>query len=880
MPTTISFFIPDTSPIFTYTSTSSSLSNTFNSTSTSSLSSGGTNSVNATGTEVDEEGGWIAAYSPIGNGYDQTFHYGQGVISGNFSASALKFYTSLISSNSSSAASLSCPAEYRLNASSTWSSACLSPSSSSSASGNMNGNGNGEGDEYVIANLPAGTHQVELRSVGGNVGFMGIGGLLEVDSSGKMSNLTVDNTSPSLIYSPSTSWSQFSYPISSASSSSGNSSLTSLFNSTMDNFYNKTMSVTTEGGSKVELNFEGEAIYVYGFSSINGGKGEVRLDGVLQGNLNMVIPWDSYSSLLYVGSGFNKSNHTLTITNTSPGGQLVIDYVLLTVKASSSTSHLVLIIGIIGGTSAILLILGAIAYILYVRRRLPVRHKDEQSPYSFSKGYGNKDYMPQGSGSEVDLWQKMGGTSTLGSGNNLTASLTTSTPMPMSFARDERVNLTPGSGSRSGSGMGMGRTPPPDYPDYVPYRGPIEPPPIHTTNSSISGSGQEEVLAYRGAASSLSSASGKRGSIRSSSIRSSTPRLSLVAGTNPSATGWLLARGSQAWNISPISSRERGEGLSKGRSRTSVESCSAGELRSDKDREKDDEFDEIALSDQQPSISPPPFSDVTSPSSQSGQRSTDTRTTTVPQSPASAVSTTSSLGLSGIQVRAVPASRSVARLWPTRDAVPSSYRADSSFWGGMSALRSPRQVALNTSSLALNPSTSVDALSHVPNSASSPTLRRGVSIKSIKTMRSFFSGLIFLPPSSSSDAVGLGGNGASPIQSTPALPMIAARPDSDIFPVFGGLSRGSSKVDRSRIGKGYSSTSSTVPSTSGSGSTSKHHHVPALPITTPTSLSRRQGEEAGEEEQGDDGSSNFFIELNPNSPITASRSGSLWTRYT
>lgn len=87
-------------------------------------------------------------------------------------------------------------------------------------------------------------------------------------------------------------------------------------------------------------------------------------------------------------------------------------------------------------------------------------------------------------------------------------------------------------------------------------------------------------------------------------------------------------------------------------------------------------------------------------------------------------------------------------------------------------------------------------------------------------------------------------------------------------------------MGRSRIGKGYSSTSSTVPSTSDSGSTSKHHPVPALPITTSTSLSRRQGEGAGEEEEGDDGSSNFFIELNPNSPITASRSGSLWTRYT
>lgn len=52
------------------------------------------------------------------------------------------------------------------------------------------------------------------------------------------------------------------------------------------------------------------------------------------------MPWDSYSSLLYVGSGFSGSNHTLTITNTFPGGQLVIDYVLLTVKASSSYVHL------------------------------------------------------------------------------------------------------------------------------------------------------------------------------------------------------------------------------------------------------------------------------------------------------------------------------------------------------------------------------------------------------------------------------------------------------------------------------------------------------------------------------------------------------------
>lgn len=93
MLTTIPFFIPDTSPIFTYTSTSSSLSNTYsNSTSTSSSSSKGTDITGPTGAEVEEEGGWIAAYSPIGNGYDQTFHYGQGVISGNFSGASVHHF--------------------------------------------------------------------------------------------------------------------------------------------------------------------------------------------------------------------------------------------------------------------------------------------------------------------------------------------------------------------------------------------------------------------------------------------------------------------------------------------------------------------------------------------------------------------------------------------------------------------------------------------------------------------------------------------------------------------------------------------------------------------------------------------------------------------
>jgi hypothetical protein len=42
-------------------------------------------------------------------------------------------------------------------------------------------------------------------------------------------------------------------------------------------------------------------------------------------------PWNAYSSLLFMGSGYNASEeHQLGIVNTQAGQQLVVDYALLT----------------------------------------------------------------------------------------------------------------------------------------------------------------------------------------------------------------------------------------------------------------------------------------------------------------------------------------------------------------------------------------------------------------------------------------------------------------------------------------------------------------------------------------------------------------------
>lgn len=202
------------------------------------------------------------------------------------------------------------------------------------------------------------------------------------------------------------------------------------------------------------------------------------------------------------------------------------------------------------------------------------------------------------------------------------------------------------------------------------------------------------------------------------------------------------------------------------------------------------------------------------------------------------------------------ARRSIARLWPSRDAVPSLYRsntlthargpetivkeiplkrsstvgaygqtvavqtvpvsASASVTAGISTTDSsfvrPSPLTLLTSSSSASPQPS----GYTPSSRNRPQtpLRRGVSIKSAKTVRSFFSGWI-----KGTDANGMWQGGRP---DTPGRPQTAARPDSGIFP----LSLGLGTVD-----------------------------VP-LP----------QAER----------SAHMFIELDPSSPLTASRPPSEW----
>ncbi|WVQ83344.1 hypothetical protein IAT38_005483 [Cryptococcus sp. DSM 104549] len=887
---TTPFFIPDTSPLFAYSCPDCSTSN-------ATASGGNGNTTSAS---------WLAAYRPRGDGYDQTFHEtgDQGAeVALNVTASSLTFLTS---------PGISCPAQYSLNGSA-WADACNAGEATTSG--------------FELGDLPGGLHSLKVRpgrGVGdGGLEWMGVGGEVRIESGGSTSNLTLDDTSPSFILSPSNAWTTLP---SRSSSSPSNATLATMYSDTSP-FYNGTLAMTTSQDARMDITFRGLGIYVYGLSGTEGGAAVVRLDGEVQAALNMSNTWNTYSSLLYMGSGFSPNDtHTLSFVNTTPGKQLVIDYALLTTaqssSASSSTNHLALIIGVITGISALLLALGVSSYILYTRRKTQRNASSRnRTPYAFAGGIGPGGAGAYGSmASSIDVWRKGAGSgSGSGSGSPATPSTvfgTGSVGFGAGLERDPRL----------GGGAGGVMSPTPEYPDYLPYRGPVEPPPRSARSAHSAREASEflyprpAVLPYDGLA---RTATGTSGSTRSG--RSSPP---LIAGANASASGWLHASrqaaataaagagvGGWAGGVTSPSPSYSSSGRSgSGRSgwsgsrsgRSPLERPSPTAVRGwDRERERDErergrqlEFDEIALDSyyQQPGVgSPPPFQlmDRGDESERGGRGE--------PASPGS-VSTPSTLGLSGVPTRGVVASRSVARLWPSRDAVPSTFRTPSMFPASQSTSAltpTPAPAHPGSSSLQLNPATStIDLLptsrsapSPLPTSSGSPSLRRGVSIKSVKTMRSFFSGLIFVPPSST-----------SPVPSTPALlPQTAARPDSGIFPLGGGFSRGPSRYGANggrsggggsgggSVGRGITPLNTSI---SGRSPGALGLGTNIAPVAGPSAWrgsvtgrrddrdhERNRDHEQHGEGEGDETSPNFFIELDPNSPITASRPGSAWTRY-
>lgn len=488
--------------------------------------------------------------------------------------------------------------------------------------------------------------------------------------------------------------------------------------------------------------------------------------------------------------------------------------------------NLTLIIGTIAGVSAVLLIVSVILYIFLVRRKTRPTRLPKSQPYGFANGFSYRDISPA-KASSIDSWRKNATPHTPSSGSTSGSSA--------SNGRFYAAHLQPATGQPA---ISPGRSPPPEYPDYLPYRGPIEPPNL-TPN--------EEPPA--------------------------------IAGLTASTHGWLAAA------ITPRSPGDTPR--SSPRPTRPVHRPDPIPLR---DRNAGN-MDEIPLDSYYAA------QDVISPAS-----------------------TMSSLGLSGMTTRAMGATRSIARLWPTSviisgpDSTLPSTLSTATIATPPSAQRQDRDRAVSIESMQYNPtyttaghfvsspdqllgsgitSASLAAMRErsSPNgstnrdaySAASP-LRRGVSIKSVKTMRSFFSGFIH----------------GSPAPETPALPSAythydtpAARPDSDIFPHSsisrsnslagngGGVSRYGIARTPSNAGAGGSTGAGGRVGGGGSGEGGKRNKSRGTLGSSGLPPMLRL----------DAGGENFFIELNPGSPmtvvdharpeseVTAMPSGGAWRNY-
>ncbi|ORY30396.1 hypothetical protein BCR39DRAFT_558675 [Naematelia encephala] len=695
----MTFFVPDTSPIFSYLPC----------------------------VDCDDQSTWISAYKVGGNGYDVTFHQAGSInstIAFNISASSFIFSTG-------GDTSTSCGAEISINGSA-YTANCDS------------------------GKLGQGIHQVQVRSANENSGmqFYGISGELDLPK-GSYENTTIDDTASTFTYSG--SWTQITQSGVAGENGNGigNETLVGEYQSNLEGFYNQTVSVGMSTDSSVDLKFQGSGIYLFGMSGPNGGGALVSLNGQTVGSLNLSNPWHAYSSLLFMQAGLDPlATHTVSILSTQPGSELVIDYALLTSKKPSSDPSLPVLIGSIGGTALGLLILGSAIYIYFVRRQ---SSRSRHHTYSTSKS------------STIDTWRKTAAPKHISPDTPLTTS----------------VSGSGSAGSRSSRHLATTmfdnnlRSPPPEYPDYLPYRGPIEQPPPAITGSTPHAASWLKVA-----------------------TKTRVPSLKVATETRIPSIKVAPKSALPSLNVA-----------------TNVHSSSSLEPR--------------------PSPSP-----LRSGISETNDSSYPPRTASTDTS------------LSPSIAHAHVAKRAVARLWPTRDAVPWSLLQPGEEDPG--SIPDPA-VASTTTQLELSGLQDLSNHSQLPNlsnhsglpdvsthsglqdlsthsaiqdqsiNASSlvvpvsgprsptqtttptPSLRRGVSVKSAKTMRSFFSSFF-----SNTNT-----NFSTPIpEPPPALPLQAARPDSGLFP-------------------------NTAP----------------VPLVTSTSASGLRLDLGG-------GIQNWFIELNPNSPVT------------
>ncbi|WWC98039.1 hypothetical protein V866_004928 [Kwoniella sp. B9012] len=279
------FFISDTSPLFSYGSSSGASSSS----------------------------PWTAGYAKQSDGYDETLHLtssSNSIISFNITASSLTLLVPAFDN---------CQATISINSSSPITACSKAVSSSSS-----------EVIPFTLYNLPLGAHNVVWNSGtvpnGQQVIFWGIDGVRPPEAAG-YSNVTIDdafnpieNVNVGIRYEG--DWTHLN-PNAHSDALSESSKL--------DGDFNKTLSITQGKGSAVTFFGSGSAVYVYGTVGPDYGSASISLNGqVVAPSLNLTSPWQMPYELLWFQTGLDSSQaNQVTMTNLGTK-KMAVDFVVLT----------------------------------------------------------------------------------------------------------------------------------------------------------------------------------------------------------------------------------------------------------------------------------------------------------------------------------------------------------------------------------------------------------------------------------------------------------------------------------------------------------------------------------------------------------------------
>ncbi|GFZ47751.1 hypothetical protein JCM24511_05498 [Saitozyma sp. JCM 24511] len=791
MTASTAFFIPDTSPLLSYSPCAECAS------------------------------GWIAAYYTRADGYDQTFHEASSISNGstvafNITASSLSFVTD--------AATL-CSGSYSINGSG-FSSAC----------------------DNALNSLPGGTHQVIFQSntstttstsAAGSGSdstiefrFYGVSGTVDSSSSSSpsLSNVTLDDTS----FGFSSEWDHVVNGSTIGATTANETAAESV--QTEQGWYNSSASVTTAFGASANLTFTGETVYLYGATGPAGGEAEVYLDGQLRSTLDLSGPWFASSSLLFMAGGMNGSDtHNLSIVSTGASGQVVLDYAIVTRLADSTTpKNLILILICSAGGVILLLAISVLLYTLLTRRS---SRRSQRHPYGNGNGgFTGLSSNDLGSKSSFAGWRKCAETD-IGNGPHSPI-----TPLSLSgptFPLPVKSTPLTGSGSGSGSARGPGAygqpngSPPPDYPEYIPYNGPVqalsppssaEPP----TPPAIAG-GSASALSWLKRANSGPHESGPGGSserlVRPGSSQSYQVELHRQGSTSRSHSHSHSSFSSETSGSLALAHVGTAQAVGVGATRSVARLWPSRSAVPSDFLERDGNNERYGLS---AGVSENKSHDAHRAQPQPGHTRGMDPPRPPPLSLASSVQTTAGGSGGALGSTSTLPTSSLSDPTPNGGTTmggshhqnqsqnqmtlsSSNYRYDYNYYHNQAQARGQHNPAsaiyrhptsnphaypypnanskTNTNDIHLAPSdpsasASASFSTPLPSSSVGSVLRRGVSVKSVKTMRSFFSGLLTANPVRSGFS---SGSGVPPTPMTSSSREMyphqyAARPDSDIFP--------------------------------------------------------------------------------------------------